>query len=125
MATKTLERNQVVLDAARTVHQRLGKRCSVEQYEEELVGELRMRGIGVRDQRNTRIFMGGQNGGVYLADILIDGETLIEIKRAERLTEAEKERFGRFVEEIKYQRGYLMNFAGEDLEVATFPPSSR
>ena len=84
-----------------------------------------MRGIGVRDQRNTRIFMGGQNSGVYLADILIDGETLIEIKRAERLTEAEKERFGRFVEEIKYQRGYLMNFAGEDLEVATFPPSSR
>jgi len=125
MATETLERNRVVLDAARTVHRRLGKRCSVEQYEEELVGELRMRGIGIRDQRNTRIFMGGRNTGVYLADILIDGETLIEIKRADRLTEEEKKSFGRFVEETEYQRGYLMNFAGEDLEVATFPPSSQ
>ena len=125
MALEILERNRVVMDAARTVHQRLGKRCPVERYQAELVEELRMRGIGIRDQRNSRILFGGHDVGVYLSDILIDGEMLIEIKRAERLTDEEKENFGRFVEEIEYQRGYLMNFAGEDLEVATFPPSSR
>lgn len=114
-----------MLDAARSVHQRLGKRCPVERYETELVQELTRRGIGVRGEKNTQILFGGQSVGVYLADILIDGRVLIEIKRAERLTDEEKESFGRFVEQIEYQRGYLMNFAGEDLEVATFPPSSQ
>ena len=119
-----VERHMQVMEAARTVHGRLGKRHPVEHYEAELTGELRTRGIGVRETRNTRILFGGKQLGVYLADILIDGEILIEIKRALRLTDEEKENFGRFVRDIRCQRGYLMNFAGDDLEVATFPPTS-
>jgi len=123
MALTSLERRQRVIEAARTVHKRLGKRCSVEQYEAELTEELRMRGIGIRREKTTRILYGGTAVGAYLADILVDGEVLIEIKRASRLTDEEKERFGRFVQDIQCQRGYLINFAGDDLEVATFPPS--
>ena len=125
MALTTLERYGQVLESARAVHKRLGKRHPVERYEAELTAELTRRGIGIRDQKNTRILFGGTSTGVYLADILIDGEVLIEIKRADRLTEAEKESFGSFIRDNKYQRGYLMNFAGDDLEVAMFPPSPR
>ena len=124
MAQGTLERHQHVIDAARTVHRRLGKRQPVERYEEELTEELRMRGIGIRQQKNTRILFGSGVVGVYLADILIDGEILIELKRARRLTEPEKESFGRFVRDMNWQRGYLINFARDDLEVAQFPPAS-
>jgi GxxExxY protein len=110
-----------MLDAARTVHKRLGKRQSIESYEAGLAEELRLRGIGIRGDGNTRILYGGSSVGVYLADILVEGDTLIEIKRAERLTEEEKRSFDRFVRDMKWQRGYLINFAGDDLEVATFP----
>ena len=121
----TTERHTMVMDAARSVHGRLGRRCPVERYEAALAEELRMRGIGIRDQKQTHIFFGGASKGVYLADIMIDGETLIEIRRTTKLTDDEKAGFGRFVDEIQYQRGYLVNFAGDDLEVEQFPPSSR
>lgn len=121
----TLERHVQVLKAARTVHERLGKRRPVEQYEAELSEELALRGIGIRREQKTQILFGGVGVGVYLADIVIDGDTVIEIKRAQRLTDEEKESFGRFVTDFRYQRGYLMNFAGDDLEVETFPPSPR
>ncbi len=116
------ERHTMVLDAARSVHARLGKRQPVERYEAELAEELRARGIRVHDQKQTHIYFGGASTGVYLADLIVDGNMLIEIKRAAKLTDEEKESFARFVEEIRYQRGYLMNFAGDDLEVAEFPP---
>lgn len=125
MALRALGRDEQMLEAARVVHKRLGRRHPVERYEAELSEELRSRGIGIRQQKNTRILYGGTHVGVYLADIVIDGEVLIEIKRADRLTESEKESFGQFIEETTYQRGYLINFAGDDLEVATFPPSPR
>ncbi len=120
----TAERHETVLEAAREVHRRLGKRQPVELYEAALAEELRMRGIGIRDQKQTHVFMGGATRGVYLADLLVDGEVLIEIKRAIRLTDEEKAGFGRFVNDIGYQRGYLMNFAADDLEVAHFPTVS-
>ncbi len=119
------ERHTMVMAAARSVHARLGGRCPVERYEAALAEELRMRGIGIRDQKQTHIYFGGASTGVYLADLIIDGNTLIEIKRAARLTDDEKSGFARFVEEIRYQRGYLVNFAGDDLEVEQFPPSPR
>ena len=121
MTETTLERHQSVIESARTVHERLGKRLPLERYEAALVEELRMRGIGIRENKNTQIFFGGASVGVYLADIIIDGEIVIELKRAPKLTDEEKERFGRFVSEFEYQRGYLMNFAADDLEVETFP----
>jgi len=125
MTEMALARHQHVIEAARTVHRRLGKRRPLERYEAALVEELRMRGIGIRDNKNTQIFFGGASVGVYLADIIIDGEILIELKRAPKLTDDEKECFGRFVADFEYQRGYLMNFAADDLEVETFPPSPR
>ena len=125
MALRVAERHERMLDAARAVHRRLGRRQPLEQYEAELTEELRVRGIGIRGRKNTRILFGGTNVGVYLADIIIDGEVLVEIKRAVRLSEDEKQAFGCFIRDGKYQRGYLINFAGDDLEVATFPPSPR
>lgn len=122
MALRVAERHERMLDAAKAVHRRLGKRQPLEQYEAELTDELRMRGIGIRGRKNTRILFGGTNVGVYLADIIIDGNILVEIKRAAgRLGEDEKHAFGRFIRDGEYQRGYLVNFAGNDLEVATFP----
>ncbi len=110
-----------VVGAARTVYRRLGSRYPVEQYEEELSQELMLQGIRVSDRKNTRILFGGMSAGMYLADIVLDGRVLIEIKRTKQLTEADKSRFGSFIENAEYQRGYLINFAGEDLEVETFP----
>ena len=117
----TTERHTMVMDAARTVFERLGRMQPVECYEAALAEELRMRGVGIRGQKQTHIYFGGTSRGVHLADLIIDGNTLIEIKRAPKLTDEEKESFGQFVNEIQYQRGYLVNFAGQDLEVAQFP----
>ncbi len=120
----TTERHLRVLEAATVVHRKLGKRQPVEHYEAALAEELRMRGVGIRDRKQVHVFLGGTSRGVYLADLMLEGGTLIEIKRATRLTDDEKSGFGRFVEEIRYQRGYLMNFAADDLEVAHFPTLS-
>ena len=109
-----------IVEAAEVVHRRLGKRRPLEDYEYELTEELRMRGIGIRKTQRTQILFGNSRIGVYLSDLILDGQTLIEIKRADHLTESEKEAFGAFIKEVRYQRGYLMNFAADDLEVEQF-----
>jgi len=121
MTDLMVARHQIVVESARAVHRRLGKRRPLEQYEAALVGELRMHGIGIRENKNTQILFGGASVGVYLSDIIIDGEILIELKHVAGLTDSEKENFATFVKDFEYQRGYLMNFAGDDLEVETFP----
>ncbi len=118
------ERHALVMDAAATVHAALGARCPVEFYEAAMVAELGRRGVAVLDRKSTHVCLGARSTGAYLADIVIDGNTLIEIRRTAKLTDQEKWGFGRFVEEIRYQRGYLVNFAG-DLEVAQFPAPPR
>lgn len=121
MEAMTRKQHLKVVGAARAVYRRLGSRFPVEQYEEELTRELMLRGIGISDRKNTRILFGGMSAGVYLADIILDGRILIEIKRTKQLTEVEKSRFGSFIENAEYQRGYLMNLAGDGLEVEIFP----
>ena len=115
-----LKREREILAAARVVHERLGKHRSVEDYEYELTEELRMRGIDIRRSQRTQIFFGSTRVGIYMADLVLDGRTLIEIKHADCLTEQEKRAFGAFIREVRYQRGYLMNFAADDLEVEQF-----
>ncbi len=118
------ERHALVMDAAATVHATLGGGCPVEFLEAAMVAELARRGVGVLDRKSTHVCIGATSTGAYLADIIIEGNTLIEIRRTAKLTDQEKSGFARFVEEIRYQRGYLMNFAG-DLEVAQFPAPPR
>jgi len=117
-------RHQIVMESAHRIHARLGSRQPVEHFQAALTEELRMHGIGIRENKNTQLLFGGTSRGVYLADIIIDGEIIIELKRAEALTDTEKNAFGNFMRDFEYQRGYLMNIAGHDLEVETFPPSS-
>jgi GxxExxY protein len=118
------ERHALVMDAATTVHATLGGHCPVEFLEAAMVAELGLRGVEVLDRNTMHVCLGATSTGAYLADIVIDGNTLIEIKRTATLTDGEKSGFARFVEEIRYQRGYLMNFAG-DLEVVQYPAPPR
>jgi len=97
-------RDREILRAAREVHRRLGKRRPLEEYEYELTEELRMRGIGIRKTQRTQILFGNRRVGVYLSDLILDGQTLIEIKRADHLTPEEKEAFGAFINEVRYRR---------------------
>jgi GxxExxY protein len=123
MTELTLARQQIILEAASEVFERLGNMEPLERYEMALTEALRMRGIGVREGKNTQILFGGASVGVYLADIIIDGEILIELKCVDRLGEQEKESFGTFVRDFGYERGYLVNVGGEELEIETFPSS--
>jgi GxxExxY protein len=114
-----MQRDEVMLAAA-AVHDRLGKRSSVERYEAAMSEELSARGIEIRKQSTTRLQVAGMDVGAYLADFFIDGNVLIEIKRATQLTDVEKRAFADYLGQIRCRRGYLVNFAADRPEVIKF-----
>lgn len=111
------ERHSIILQAALAVHATLGGQCPIEFLEAAMVAELGRRGVEVADRSTTHVCLGSRGARAYLMDIVVDDGTLIEIRRTAGLSDKEKAGFARFLKEIRYQRGYLVNFAG-DLEVA-------
>jgi GxxExxY protein len=54
-------------------------------YERALVRELRLRGILVEAQAPVEVIYKGESVGNYLADIVVEGQLLVELKCSERL----------------------------------------
>jgi GxxExxY protein len=54
-------------------------------YEKALVQELALMGIGVRTQVPFSVFYKGLCVGQYLADLVVEGSLLVELKCVERL----------------------------------------
>lgn len=54
-------------------------------YERALVKELRLRGMRVEAQAPVEVIYKGENVGNYLADIVVEGQLLVELKCSDRL----------------------------------------
>jgi len=74
-----------VIGAIFEVANTLGAGFLEKVYERALVKELRLRGIRVDAQAALEVSYKGENVGTYVADMVVEGELVVELKCADRL----------------------------------------
>lgn len=100
-----------IIACAREVHQHLGPGLSEPSYEQCLVYELRMTGIGFARQRPVSVrYKRIQLNCDYHIDLLIEEKMIVEIKCVEEIFASHKARLLSFMKLSEITCGLLINF---------------
>lgn len=114
-----MEVNQVsgiVVDSAMRVHTALGPGLLESAYEACMVRELRKRGLRVETQVPIAVSYDGEKLDIgYRADLLVDGQVLIELKAVEVVLPVHKAQVLSYLRLSGKQVGLLINFNVEHL----------
>ena len=92
------------------VRKRLGNGFLEKVYEKALLIELKMLGLEVETQKKILVYYRENIVGEYIADIVVNGEIIIELKCAERLNEFHKAQLLNYLKATKIELGILINF---------------
>ena len=101
---------EVVTRIARTIWDALGPGYSEAVYHTAFEVALRHEGIKYETERIIPVTFLGQNVGHVRADIILDGQAVIELKSASRLTEASRIQIRNYMKLLGLTQGWLVNF---------------
>lgn len=85
-------------------------------YEKSLIKELTLRGIDVESQKPFNVDYKGETVGDYIADLVIEGKIIVEVKVAEKLTKAHEAQLLNYLHASGLEVGLLLNFGHNKLE---------
>jgi len=112
--------SNTVLGACFSVHNILGPGLLESAYEGALVIELAHLCIPVERQKVFPVYYKGQLAGAYIADIVVDGKIILELKSAVRLTGVMEAQLINYLRLSKVSVGYLVNFRNSRVEWKRF-----
>ena len=105
-----------VIGAAIEVHRELGPGLLESAYEGALAAELRSGGLNVEQQVPVNVHYKGQDLGLgFRADLIVEGQVLVELKSVERIMEVHKKQVQTYLKLTGLRLGYLMNFNAQVL----------
>jgi len=99
-----------ILRAYYNVYNKLGFGFLEKVYENSLVIELKNLGLHGRRQVPIKVFYNEDQVGNYFADIIVNGEIIIEIKAAEGLCEEHEIQLLNYLKATEIEHGLLINF---------------
>lgn len=106
-----------VIKAAFTVSNSLGVGFLEKVYENSLAHELRKAGFLVDQQKAIQIAYDGAIVGDYIADILVEGKLLIEVKAVKALDEIHMAQCMNYLKATGMRLCMLLNFGKPRLEI--------
>lgn len=98
------------------MHSRLGHSFLEKIYENALVKELRIQGIGVEQQKPLAVNYGGEPIGDFVVDLLVEGVVIVEIKAVRVLEKSYEEKLLHYLKVSGIRVGLLINF-GQSVQV--------
>lgn len=105
------------LDIAQHIHSTLGPGYSEAVYHNAFEVALREQGISYETERILPVKYLGKVIGNLRIDLLVDGDTIIELKAVRKLTEECVCQVQRYKEQLGVtSSGYLFNFGSSDLQ---------
>lgn len=106
------EIGKAILDAAFTVHTKLGPGLLESVYEAALTRELTKRGLTVERQKPILVHYDGQllEEVAFRADLIVNHLVLIELKSVSEITDLFKKITHNYLRLIPLQLGFLINF---------------
>jgi GxxExxY protein len=109
------ELTEQIIGAAMEVHNLLGSGFLEKVYENALAEELGRRGIRVEQQKTIKVYYKSTVVGDYVADILVEGQVILELKTVEQISSAHQAQMLNYLKATGLKVGLLINFNGPRL----------
>ena len=106
-----------VIGAALTVSNTLGVGFLEKVYENALTHELRKAGLAVEQQKAIQVEYDGVLVGDYVADIVIEGDLLVELKAVKALDEIHMAQCMNYLKATGRRLCMLLNFGNTKLQI--------
>jgi GxxExxY protein len=111
-----LQRSDVtskIINAFYAVYNGLGYGFLEKVYENAMVLELTKRGFTVEQQKQVHVYYEGRVVGEYYADLLVNGQIILELKAAEAISEAHTAQLLNYLRATTCEIGFVFNFGPE------------
>lgn len=106
-----------ILGAAFAVSNTLGHGFLEAVYRKALLRQLAIDGLNAVQEAPFRILFCGEDVGQYIADIVVEGAVIVELKAVEALTSAHRAQVLNYVKASGMPVGLLLNFGMPRLEI--------
>ena len=106
----------IIVGAARQVHQTLGPGFLESIYSKALVAELRNRGIPIEREKQIKIWYGAQLVGKHRLDLVVDGTVIVELKANRGIVGAHVAQMRSYLQATSLPHGLILNFGMPELE---------
>ncbi len=95
-------------------------------YENALAHRLRKAGLAVEQQHPIKVYdEDGTLIGDYLADLLVEGELVVELKAVKALANEHEAQILGYLKSARLEHGLLINFGSYKFEIRKFAWSAR
>ncbi|HEU0008905.1 MAG TPA: GxxExxY protein [Verrucomicrobiae bacterium] len=95
-------------------------------YENALAHRLRKAGLDVKQQHPIKVYdEDGTLIGDYLADLLVEGELIVELKTVKALANEHEAQILGYLKSARLEHGLLINFGSYKFEIRKFAWSER
>ena len=107
---KHREITEKIIGAAYKVHNTLGSGFLEKVYQNSLIIEIQALGFGVDVEKRIKVYYHGEVVGNYVADIIVDGKVLLEIKAVKELSGIHEAQILNYLKATGIEGGLLINF---------------
>lgn len=109
-----------IIGAAMKVHSALGNGFPEIIYQRSLAIELEKSGIQFHREIQQDVFYDDVKVGTRIADFLIEGKILVELKALSEINEAHCSQILNYLKAFKLEIGLLINFGSDSLQFKRF-----
>ena len=109
-----------VMAAVFEVHNHLGPGFLEKVYEKALLLEFESRGLIATSQRELSVYYKKQQVGVYVADLIVNNEIILELKSVDKLAKIHEAQILNYLKCTDLRLGILINFGNERVEYKRF-----
>lgn len=113
----TDEITEKIIGAAFAVSNTLGAGFLEKVYENALAYELRQMGLKVEQQKSIPVHYRGVLVGDYVADLLVEGCVLVELKAVRTLDESHLAQCLNYLKATGLRHGLILNFGTSKVQV--------
>ena len=110
------ELSYAIIGAAMEVHRVLGPGFLESVYEAALAYELTLRGIHFEPQKHLPVYYKDQLLGEYIADLVIEGQIILELKAISAISAAHEAQAHHYLAATGMKLAIILNFGAESLQ---------
>ena len=111
------ELTKKIIGCAYSVYNKMGFGFLESVYEKCMLIELRKAGLNAESQKPITVYYDNENVGHFLADSVIDGTIILELKSVRRIVEAHEVQLVNCLVATGKEIGLIINFGERKVEV--------